>query len=392
MTKKKPRGRPFTRGHDPRRTGLPLVAEGATCPACNVGTMQKREGQYGEFLGCTHFPACHHTQRADVPIVTGDGVATTNNSTTTSDSQQGEEMQETATGSVDAIIAAIARKAAGESVNEKRVREIVAEAMAEQSGVTVIRVDRQEGDTVKSTGNIVTHRRFPALLQALQARQFNGQPLNVWLVGPPGTGKTTAAEQVGEQLGLPVYLFSNIATAYDLTGGRNVQGEYIRTQFRECVEHGGIAVFDEITGNDPQALLFINSFLANGIVAFPDGIVRRHPRCYVIAGDQTRGAGSTSRYVSRNRMDAATLSRFVFIDWEIDPSLEERMAAGNTKWLNIVRKVRENVRRNGVDVDITPRNTAYGAALLAAGFSMEETKNMALRGSLADAVWSKVSA
>lgn len=385
--KKRPRGRGFQKGYDPRRSGYPLVEEGNTCPACQSGAMQKKVGQYGEFLGCSNFPVCEHTQRADVPKKEATVTATETQEDTT-------ETQETQEGSLDAIIAGIARKAAQGAVNEKRVREIVAEALEgrKENKVTVIRVDRAENGAWKQGKNIVTHCKFPDLLRALQARQFNGQPLNAWLVGPPGTGKTTASEQVGEALGLPVYLFSNIASAYDLTGGRNVQGEYVRTQFRECVEHGGIAVFDEITGNDSQALLFINSFLANGIVPFPDGTVRRHEKCYVIAGDQTRGGGSTSRFVSRNRLDDSSLSRFVFIDWPIDPALEELMANGNSAWLAIVRKVRENVQRHAVDVDITPRNTAYGAALLAAGFSLHEVKEMALRGRLADAVWQKVSA
>ncbi|MBC7761747.1 MAG: UvrD-helicase domain-containing protein [Candidatus Saccharibacteria bacterium] len=33
------------------------------CPRCKEGTMAKRAGPYGEFLGCTAFPKCRHTQQ-----------------------------------------------------------------------------------------------------------------------------------------------------------------------------------------------------------------------------------------------------------------------------------------------------------------------------------------
>lgn len=34
------------------------------CPKCNEGTMRKRKGKNGAFLGCTNYPACRHTEVA----------------------------------------------------------------------------------------------------------------------------------------------------------------------------------------------------------------------------------------------------------------------------------------------------------------------------------------
>lgn len=36
----------------------PQAAEGDECPSCKIGTMTKRIGKYGEFLGCTQYPRC----------------------------------------------------------------------------------------------------------------------------------------------------------------------------------------------------------------------------------------------------------------------------------------------------------------------------------------------
>ncbi|MDH2414336.1 UvrD-helicase domain-containing protein [Nocardioides sp. CER19] len=43
----------------PLSTAVPVVA----CPACGQGALVARTGPYSEFLGCTRFPACRHTQR-----------------------------------------------------------------------------------------------------------------------------------------------------------------------------------------------------------------------------------------------------------------------------------------------------------------------------------------
>jgi DNA helicase-4 len=47
------------------------TAEGAPaspptpCRSCGTGTMTRRKGRYGWFLGCTNFPACTNTQNID---------------------------------------------------------------------------------------------------------------------------------------------------------------------------------------------------------------------------------------------------------------------------------------------------------------------------------------
>lgn len=44
----------------------PLSTAGSVvvCPTCGQGSLVPRRGRYGEFYGCTRFPACRHTQRA----------------------------------------------------------------------------------------------------------------------------------------------------------------------------------------------------------------------------------------------------------------------------------------------------------------------------------------
>lgn len=47
------------------------------CPTCGQGSLVQRKGSYGDFLGCTKFPACRHTQQIAQSVqerVTSSGV------------------------------------------------------------------------------------------------------------------------------------------------------------------------------------------------------------------------------------------------------------------------------------------------------------------------------
>lgn len=44
-------------------SALSTAAPVIVCPACEQGALVPRQGPFGDFLGCTRFPACRHTQR-----------------------------------------------------------------------------------------------------------------------------------------------------------------------------------------------------------------------------------------------------------------------------------------------------------------------------------------
>src|SRR5690606_10479105 len=66
--------------------------------------------------------------------------------------------------------------------------------------------------------------------------------------------------------------------------------------------------------------------IANGFCTFPDGkTVESSPDFRFIAAMNTYGNGATTEYVGRNRLDAATLDRFVFLELEHDEQLERAL-------------------------------------------------------------------
>lgn len=240
----------------------------------------------------------------------------------------------------------------------------------------------------------VQHSRFEILLKACNARTRGGERLNVWLAGPAGTGKTTAAKKVAEALELPFHIHGAIATPFQLLGYKDAGGVYHSTAFRQGWENGGIVMLDEIDGSDPNALIgSVNAALANGVCYFPDGkLVPRHPDCVIIAGANTWGNGASADYVGRMKQDASLNDRFIFLHWPLDEALEAHLC-GDDAWLQRVRKVRANIASRGIrGAMVTPRATMFGEALIAAGVEVADVEAMTLRKGATDEQWAQIKA
>jgi cobaltochelatase CobS len=212
--------------------------------------------------------------------------------------------------------------------------------------------------------------------------------LPVLLVGMAGTGKTHAAEQVGEALGLPYFTMSVGAqtSKTDIVGYMNANGTYVKTHFRTAFEQGGVFLMDEIDAGNANVLIQVNAALSNGACAFPDAMVKKHPNFVFIASANTYGTGMNRQYVGRNQLDAATLDRFTIIDWGVDATLEQQLAIGEhgTAWFKAVGVVREYVAKHNIRALITPRATQKGAVLLQHGFHVRDVVPAVLLGSVPD--------
>ena len=236
----------------------------------------------------------------------------------------------------------------------------------------------------------IQHRNFPTLLKMCSARGRNNHHMNIWIYGPAGTGKSTAAEKVAEALSLDYYTDGKMVDDTKVLGYQDANGTYRTTNFRRAYENGGVYLADEIDGSMPDALLALNGALANGHCSFPDKLVKRHPDFIFLAAANTTGTGGTVEYVGRFKQDAAFNDRFVFLDWPIDLALEDSLCADKV-WLTRVRTVRANLARSTIKGHlITPRAAIYGESLLAAGLSYPEVECQTLRKGLTDAQWNMI--
>ena len=233
------------------------------------------------------------------------------------------------------------------------------------------------------------HKHFPKLLKMASARQRNGYALNIWMIGPAGTGKSTAAENVAKALSLPFYTTGSLDAKHEVLGFENAH-KYVTTAFRQAWEHGGVFCLDEADGSSPQAMLALNGALAGSLCAYPDATIKRHKDCVIVATANTSGHGASAEYSGRFKQDAAAMDRFVMLDWPIDETLERAMC-GNDAWVSLVQSTRAKLATKGIKgAMITPRATLYGEALLAAGLDHSEVVKSVLQKGITDAQWQMV--
>lgn len=227
-------------------------------------------------------------------------------------------------------------------------------------------VEVRNTSTQKTIDVGVAHKQFVTLLSMLKC-----DDIHVYLTGPAGSGKTTAAEQCAKALGLPFYFTGAISSEFKLSGFINAQGKIVSTEFRKAYEEGGLFLFDEIDASYPQAVLAFNAALANGQMDFPDRTVKRHKDFCCIAAANTYGTGADREYVGRQQLDAASLDRFVFLDWGYDEELEMNLCT-NKEWLSFVQDVRRVITQKRIRHVVSPRASIKGASLLKGGLTKAE--------------------
>ena len=291
-----------------------------------------------------------------------------------------------------ALSAALLAMMPAPGLDEERVRQIVRE---EVPAPPTIRIRVSGADPIEIARQ---HERFPLLLQTLAVG------LNVLLVGPAGTGKTTAARRAAEALGLGFSCLSvgPQTSKSDLLGFVDAGGTYRESMFVTAYRDGGVFLLDEIDAGNAGVLTVLNAALAGDVMATPAGMVSKSPRFLTVAGANTYGQGASRQYVGRNQLDGATLDRFAVLDWPIDEGLEAVMIGlpapapaldlgrggliDAAAWLARVRSVRASVEKQQIRAIVSPRATVAGVALLAAGVGRFWVEEMVLwRGMPADA-------
>lgn len=243
-------------------------------------------------------------------------------------------------------------------------------------------------------------------LQGVQHREFRkvltmvAQGDNVYLCGPAGSGKSTIPEQIAEVLGLRFAAQSCGQTdaKFDYVGYRDGNGVLHGTLFRDMWENGGLFLLDEMDNASPDLLVTLNQALANGQMAFPDGMIRKHERFVCMGAGNTYGNGATAQFVGRSPQDGAFLNRFTKWVVNVDERVEDAMLGSIVmdsevlaNWKGIVRKARANAERHGLRVMVTPRDAMRGAKLLATGeFSYTEAVRSQWGFGMDESTWNKV--
>ena len=211
------------------------------------------------------------------------------------------------------------------------VQESVQAAMAQYHGpVSTIRIETSDADPVTVTGHVPTW--FARLCKLHAAR------VPALLVGPAGSGKTTAAAKLAEVAGVPFYRLSMAAgtdesefTGRLLPTGDNMKFEYCLSLLTKAYTEGGVFLADDIDLADPNLLGLMNAALDGGgwyiSARYQDPFLEQHPDFYLVAAANTHGHGADRQYVGAQQLDERTLSRFRMgqINCDYDADLEQQI-------------------------------------------------------------------
>lgn len=203
---------------------------------------------------------------------------------------------------------------------------------------------------------------------------------NPWLTGPAGSGKSKCVELVAKSMELPMYAppIGRETTNAQLFGYFNAAGEYVRTPIRQAVEFGGIIHLEEIDFASAAVGTALNALLANDAIGFPDATIPKHKDCILVASANTYGTGSNAQYIGSNGLNAATLNRFVFLDFPYDERLERRITTSK-EWTSYTILIRAKIAKLGLKHIVSPRQSIQGGKLISTGmFSWEEIEQMVL--------------
>lgn len=257
-------------------------------------------------------------------------------------------------------------KAKAISVDElkEELHNEVKEYIKSNFGIIPKKIQINKGKSIKKIDGIF-HKKFEEILQIVNKN------VPLMLTGPAGAGKNYTLEQVAEALDLEFYFTNAITQEYKLTGFIDANGVYQETQFYKAFKDGGLFFLDEVDASVPEALIILNSAIANGYFDFPNGRVNAHENFRVVCAGNTYGTGADMVYVGRNALDGATLDRFVVIGFDYDEEVERQLAYDDELY-NFIVDLRKVIKNNSLRYIISMRATINATKLLEIDVNKDE--------------------
>lgn len=172
----------------------------------------------------------------------------------------------------------------------------------------------------------------------------------VYLYGPAGSGKNHVLKQVAEELGLDFYFTNSVQQEFKITGFVDAGGKYHETEFYRAWTKGGLFFLDELDASIPEVVTLLNAALANGYFDFNngEGTLYANKNFRVVAAGNTVGTGADEQYTGRMQLDAATLDRFWFEEFDYDMNIELAIAKGNKELVDFIRDLRKQAKDKGI--------------------------------------------
>jgi hypothetical protein len=310
-------------------------------------------------------------------------------------------------GSLDQVIASVARVAASEVVSEAlasfdpvsvdKIHDLVTAKVNDLVSRPIVTNVQVNSVTVASHTERV-HKQYADVLRHIVA----GDDLLLW--GGAGAGKTTTVARIAKDLGrrFELVTFSAQTTEAKLVGFRDATGEVRETPLVSALREGALVLFDEFDACPPAIAVALNTMSANRMVSTPSGTYPIHDETVLVFSGNTPLDGATSAYNGRSAADFSTKDRLSVLEFQYDDDLEYdlvvAMLDGDHKlanqWLAIVRACRANAKAlgptTGARIAVTPRAAISGARLLKAGFGFQYVADVRIRKGMDAKTWDQV--
>ena len=169
---------------------------------------------------------------------------------------------------------------------------------------------------------------------ALNRMEKEIQPVNVLVIGPKGTGKTSVVRRFSEETGLPYWGVQGESTPSWMLLGRT-ELENGHTIYRpgiipQAVKTGGILHFDEMNVFDPEVLMRLDELLDNrrqlNMVNETGEVIKAHPDLFIIA------TMNPPTYEGVKELPDPIKSRFGLVVQMNPPTANDEMKALQTKF------------------------------------------------------------
>jgi cobaltochelatase CobS len=223
--------------------------------------------------------------------------------------------------------------------------------------------------------NRPVHKVEGVVLPILKRMVVNARiGLNTLLVGPAGSGKTFAAQQLAEALELPFgHLCLTAGASETWLFGRQTPNGFVEGRFSQLYRSGGVFLGDELDAADPNLLLSINTALANGSLYNPISgeTIAKHENFVFVGAANTFGKGGNHVYTGRSRLDAATLDRFVVLQIDYSEELEQVICPDDSL-RTVLQTVRKVLKDRGADEVLSTRAMLVAYKQKQAGISEDE--------------------
>lgn len=227
-----------------------------------------------------------------------------------------------------------------------------------------------DADRIESIDDPKNHALYPKIKTLLDLN------IPLYLYGPTGSGKSYLVENISKELKQKFIFINSPQDVIELKGFKNIKGDYQGTEYQNIYENGGIYMIDEIDSCPADVLVGLNSDLSGDYGVFPHKIIKKHKDFRLITAGNTTGRGSDFTYTARNRLDASTLNRFLFIDFFYDKELELNLTK-NKEPIKALQKIRDSfLKIKSNTVNISTRSLIYFDKLLQSGFPPRSAFNL----------------